>query len=525
MQIELGMMGAVTIMGMAVQARVLMALQARLKEINAEQERKNAEVEAKAASRFAQRDEELAQWEQEHGRGTGSRYSSRPDDLEASRTLTPDTRRASSQFSIFKGGRDKRQSTMTMADLSAAPQSIPKEESVATPQLTLEFGESALLTTPVGQPEVEDASAKKDSDLLKEIRGIHEAIASIKQERATPLPTFTTQEVKTNDGKSRPRGGSLGNAFSSNTVGVGLRQQADSSTKRGNSTPLLSEWDEYVKNRSLFQPPSGVSQPVVPTNVQPRPHSIAMPLAVVQAAEQRQRQEKAFEESGREAYLSGRTSSYGSRPASALFGSFQNTATGLGEPLPSADRRRTHSDSRSLTQLQPRPTSQLVILPPRPSPVQAPEQPVVKTFEQLSARHKEKMRALQDPLSKKAQEEAEVAAARSRWERSLATEKNVMNRKEQESTRRDRPERNGDGRQSHTRSSSAFGLQASVDPSGRPTSTAKVHDWQRYQDAARSSQANVRAPGRSRSKSPLPLSGGRQTESIRQPSGRKGPST
>ena len=521
MQIELGMIAAITVMGMAVQARVLVALQARLREINAEQDRKNAEIEAKAAARFTRMDEELAEWEREHGSGAKNRYPYKPDDLEASRTLTPDTRRASSQFSVFKGSKEKGRLSLTMGDLSSPPQPTLKEENAFKPSLTLDLGDSVAqkipesLLAPGGvqstQVEKTDPSLKRSIELLSEIRGIRDAISAIKQETTAPLSRANTLDADRGLGGSltRPRGGSLGTPLGIvRTVGTGPRRQADNATQQDASSS--NEWDNYVRSRSLFQPPSGASQPVVPTRVEPRPHSISMPQAVSQAVEQRRRQERAYLEGGPEAYLDAGSSA--SRPGSALLGSFLNGGTMSGEGLYLTHRRRTQSDSRSLEQFNPRAVSQVSILPPRPLPVQAPSRPVVKTFEELSSKHKEKLRALQEPLSKQTTEEAEIAAARNRWERSLAAERNVMSRKEQEANRSSRPRRDSDPRLSHTRSSSAFVLRSGPEDPKLPSSSEKVQDWRRHQDAVQKYQGS-RGEGRalrpSGSKSPLPLSGGR----------------
>ncbi|CDO73509.1 hypothetical protein BN946_scf185013.g144 [Trametes cinnabarina] len=66
MQIELGMMGAVSIMGMAVQFQILKILQRKLREIEAERERQNREAEERAAERFREIEEEKAAWERDH---------------------------------------------------------------------------------------------------------------------------------------------------------------------------------------------------------------------------------------------------------------------------------------------------------------------------------------------------------------------------------------------------------------------------------------------------------------------------
>ncbi|KAG8680921.1 hypothetical protein FRC09_017875 [Ceratobasidium sp. 395] len=58
--------------------------------------------------------------------------------------------------------------------------------------------------------------------------------------------------------------------------------------------------------------------------------------------------------------------------------------------------------------------------------------PRVKTWEELQERHREKMRALQEPLRRAEAELAELENAKSRWERSQQVERQVMARREAE---------------------------------------------------------------------------------------------
>jgi hypothetical protein len=494
MQIELGMMGAVAIMGMAVQARVFIELKANLREINAEQERRNAEVEAKAASRFQEIDEERERWEMEHGKGT---FRPKVDDLEASRTLTSDSHRPSSQFSVFKSAGIGK---------GSPSQATPKEERPGSPHLNIDLGQSVAqaipgdmmsdsLETRLSAEEKSDPDIKKNLDLLNELEGIKKTITAIKSGSDRPS-SFAAG--------ARPRVASTGIPLSAqNTVGTGPRLQVGSSSIRPISTPALNEWDDYVKNRNLFQPPSGISQPVTPIGPPIRPHSIANSPAVQAAIETRERQERAYELGGPEAYLEARNS----RRDSTFFG----TQTGAPdsnipeEDIPLARHRRASSGANSLLQgNRTRPGSQILILPPkRQSANHSPDQPAVKTFEELESRHRDKIRALQEPLSRKEAEDAEIAAAKQRWEKSLAVERGFMTKKEQEKGRgQERP---------HSRS---FGAFTPTERSQRSMSIAsKVQDWQKHQDATQRrhpSQTSMEPAANngttgSRSKSALPF--------------------
>ncbi|PVG04871.1 hypothetical protein CPB86DRAFT_778177 [Serendipita vermifera] len=531
MQIELGMIGAVTIMGMAVQARVLVALQAKLREINAEQERRNAEVEAKAAARFDTVNRELEEWEREHGKGS---RNPNKDDLEASRTQTPESPRASSQFSFFKSSHNhtKRRSSITMADLAKSNQNTPKEEPVG-PKINLDLGESVEKAIPedlkaaegnirLSEEEQKDGDLVQKMSLLNEIQGIRNTINALRSDGARPSSFSGASSNKNvaSSGTTQPRPGqrSPGRAstrplsqFDSLGTGSGLGIQEDR-IQRPTSTPALTEWDNYVRSRNLFQPPSGVSAPITPTPIQnPRPQSISVPLAVAEAIEQRKKQEKAYELGGPDAYIeaaAGGSSGRQSRPSSVMFG---NGASDEDQPL--SHRRRTSSHSLLQGSSRPRTNSQVLILPPqRSSPSPSPNQPIVRTFEELESRHKEKIKALQDPLTKKEREEAEITAARKRWERSVQVERNVMTRKEQEQVPEKREGHAWSSSRPHSRSLSGFTLQGQ--DTSRPLSNiSKVQEWKRYQDATQQQTTTEQSssnPGhqRSRSKSPHGLLSG-----------------
>ena len=69
MQIELGLTGAVALMGIAVQLRVLKVLQKKLREIAEEEKKRDEEAEVQAAGRFDEIRREQEEWEKEHGQG------------------------------------------------------------------------------------------------------------------------------------------------------------------------------------------------------------------------------------------------------------------------------------------------------------------------------------------------------------------------------------------------------------------------------------------------------------------------
>ena len=545
------MIGAVAIMGMAVQARILVVLQARLREITAEQEQKNAEIEAKAAERFGNIGGEIEDWEKEHGRLLGTVDPSRKlQDLEASPTLVPESERPSSQFS-FMGTRKQRQLGGTVGPIYRAP----PEEKNDTPLLSFDLGKSIEESIPTefvakdvstsarGKPadtlaKDEDEDLKKKVELLSEIQNIRNSIAILKQETAVASALSSTSRSATVSLDSRykldtgvknsflapdlstahtrtrsldtsmalsPRAATLGpssgaQGFSASNSGV----SHPSSIERPKSTPLgiaEKDWEDYLNNRKLFQPPAGVTAPIptIPIEAvrpQPRPHEVAVSPAVKEAMEARRLRESAFIQGGPRAVLE-----------------FENERTG-GSYLPPESNRENDEDiplaaisrhKKSVSSasgmgnfgLGARTTKATpVILPPQPKQLQPQPQPPVRTFEELTERHKEKIRALQEPVTRGIEQEAELAAVKQRWERSKAVEREVMARRDAEkrATSREPEGRTGNGGGYSRRHSRSLGGEIVPAASGggaeprerRMSSQMKVQEWQRYQEAVHS---------------------------------------
>jgi hypothetical protein len=164
------------------------------------------------------------------------------------------------------------------------------------------------------------------------------------------------------------------------------------------------------------------------------------------------------------------------------------------------------------------------ILPPRkagasiaaPTP-QRPSAPRTATFEELAERHKQKMREMQAPLTQAEKEQAALAAAKSRWERSKDIEKVVVTKRQaeqaalyakEEKRRKSQDDREAGGKRGrrtsatadepkvdrgrHSRSLSADKLATvgATPSSSKRLSTMKVEDWQKYQG-----ERPDRAPG------------------------------
>ncbi|KAF8898855.1 hypothetical protein BD779DRAFT_1607517 [Infundibulicybe gibba] len=513
MQIELGLLGAVALMGIAVQLRVLTALQKKLQEIAEEQKKRDEEVEIQAADRFAGVNREREQWEKDHptfnkhGRQQ-SALSSVPlmKDHDGSPTPTTPGQR-SSTFTLVNEGRPRYHSGVS--DLIAAP--TPDEElrraarkyqnNGALPALDLGLGieedvpTSFILKDDGKRKEpttTELEQLKRKDELMAEIQTIRRSIDALKSETPAPSssagsrrPSLTSRHTLSFDASTALLPGSAHlrppretdpriRVRSMELSTLGQSPALGESISRPTSVPLRDEeWDTYVQERKLLQPPSGVTPPIPTTATLNPENRIQMPQAVTEALNMRKQRESALGIKG-----------------------FGDSSEDI--PLAKISRHQKASSGGNIP---------ITILPPRkpsaPIAAPTPQRPSgnrTRTFEELNERHREKMRDLQAPLTQAEKEHADLEAARQRWERSKLLEKEAVTRRQAEKAnlleKKKRSARrsatlNSPPVRRHSRSPSADKL--GVGSTSKRLSTLKVEDWQRYQQDL---EANPSAPKR-----------------------------
>lgn len=519
MQVELGLIGAIAVMGAAVQFRILGVLQRKLEEIKIEQRRRDALDEAKDAERFLRVEEEKQQWDRQHP--TLGKHGRTPSDFSSMALMkdvdmpgTPDTESASAFGRARRpSGLSEFMSTPTPTDDDMRTRS--QQGYGALPALDLGNDvESDIPKAFIAEDTKKNMTAaeleafRRKEELMAEIEGIRSSIDKLKAE--TPIESRSRQVSMTSRrtlsynfdtavlpeaAHARPlhsvdprlRASSMGAASRLSSPGIGIG--------RPTSAPLKDEeWENYVRERKLLQPPSGVTAPIATTDLPRRTPSprVAMSPAVQAALAQRARRETMLD-------VEPQTSD----------------APSMISPVP----RSYHAAKRSSSYIPP------TILPPTRSP--GPSQPSPSspgprtvTYEELTQRHREKMRELQGPLTTQEKERADVAAARARWDRSRQVEKQDVERRLAERAQHAHS-RSGDAvddrdrRPSrHSRSLSADKLAVIGGPNGhnKRASLMKVEDWQRYQ-----SQADEAAPRRSGGPSPVPFPNERRSSRLPSP--------
>lgn len=567
MEIELGLLGAVAIMGIALQLRILKILQRKLSEIRAEQRRIDKEQEERAAERFASLEEEKAEWEREH---PALLMHGRQDSTLSSTALLKDNETAVGS-PLSANGDEKLGSTPS---LSASPRpryqsgvstlmaSTPvegRQSPGALPALDLGFDlESDVpknyLTSDLGKAQNRNRNSsgaisllqdledlRKKEELLNEIQNIRKSIEVLKSESPAPSsgaddsrrPSFSSRRTLSHDLGSFPSAGpshlrpvdSRSRTHSTHSMDLlNNRESIANVIGRSTSVPLQNtdeEWEAYIRERKLLQPPSGVSPPIPTSPValaSPKPR-LAVPTAVSEALMHRQR---------RESSLSfGRLSPAGSPESMAHLPSARDVA----EKRHSATREQRPSGELPPA-LRPAPQHKKsdshggggyapgVVLPRNrngssPLPQSKAESTRRMSPEELDARHREQIRQMQSPLTQAEKEHADVEAARSRWERARQLEKQavtkrqaeqaaLVSKKEKEEKEKEKKRASGvvgeAGRHSISlnddlpRSSSRrqarassqdvlLGAERQPQQSSKRLSMMKVEDWQKHQQA------------------------------------------
>ncbi|KAI9445092.1 hypothetical protein H4582DRAFT_2108841 [Lactarius indigo] len=548
MQIELGLIGAVTLMGIAVQLRILHVLQQKLKEIAEEQRRREQQDDAKAAERFSKLELEKAEWEREHP--SLDRYDRRDSEFSGTTLLKGGDSSSNPRDDSNLGTRPRRSSGMSEFLAAGTPEEELKRAAMKRPQSpgvlpVLDLGSDikddvprAFVSGDIGKSKfssvkMEDLKARED--LLQEIQTIRRSIDVLKAETPQPSsgsssesrqPSLTTSQHPSFVSHAR----TLSYDLNGTTFGSSHQRpprQSDPRARiqsmgspafgahightigRPTSAPLRDDdWDSYLRDRKLLQPPSGVSAPIATTPVPvvvPTPR-LSVPTAVQDALMRRQMRESLLEAGGIEGTLADSRTSAANPDAAPV--------------SQRAHHRRTASSPLSSSYMPP------TILPPRKVTPPPALQSRTVTYEELTERHREKLHELQAPLTNAEKEQAEVSAAKARWERSIAAERHAVTKRQAEraaaqakDSRRRRSEETVQDKDKRIIISRFNKLSTMPTPTVRPSSARlsmlKVEDWQRQAAQGQSGATQTRHD----SGVPFPDSKGHEHRSNRRTTG------
>ncbi|KAG2061725.1 hypothetical protein BDR06DRAFT_739 [Suillus hirtellus] len=586
MEIELGLIGAIALMGGAVQLRILRILQRKLKEIAEEEKKRDEEAEINAAGKFRELSTEQEEWERDHpslgmhGR-TASGYSGTPLMKDFPTRSSQDGR--ASVFTLV-GGRGRY--TSGVSEFMAAPapdediKRVPRESQALGALPVLDLGLGIQHDVPSGfitdndpdssdtkhsdvkkaiSSELEDLARKEE--LLAEIQTIRRSIDALRSE--TPgldsddsrshrisltsrrtlsydldnaiAPRPHTRPPRQPDPRGRAQSMELAKLIDTPPLGASIG--------RPTSVPLRDDdWDSYVRDRKLLQPPAGVTAPIPTSRVSTTgslsaQQRLPIPPAVTEALSQRKQREilldpsigpdtSAKDTSDEDAPIATLVSAQ--RKPKSYFNSTIPAVSAPSQPPAAAARYPPAILSRSTSLLpEPERSNIPIVLPPtRPlkaavaepssnipmiiprgqstsiaAPVaKKPEPQRVATFEEMEERHREKMRGLQAPITEAEKQNAELQAAKDRWERSKTAEREAVNRRqaekaagiareEKEKLRRRSEDKTGpeddknlERRPKGIRADKLAAINGVNNPSSsKRQSVLRVEDWQRHQ--------------------------------------------
>ncbi|KXN81136.1 hypothetical protein AN958_06090 [Leucoagaricus sp. SymC.cos] len=549
MQIELGLIGAVTLMGAAVQLRIMKILKRKLREIAEEARRQDEAAELEAATRFVDLNQERETWEKEHP--TLGKHG-RQESTVSSMAMMKEREGSSSPTTLAEDHRQRHLSGLSEFKVAPPPdEDLRKSRFMqnpgALPALDLGLGiqddvpanfitgekekekENPPKTREMTIKELEDL--KKKEQLMYEIENIRKNIETLKKEPTVPVTSSSqsrrlsmasrrtlsidastallpaanphSRPPRETDPRARVHSMDFSSASGAHSPPLGTIGE---SLSRPSSVPLKdSEWDLYLHERKLLQPPSGVTPPIQTT---PAPR-VPMSTAVQEALDNRKRRESlVVMSSGSGTPADG--SSGGDDPDDVPLAKLAPApvrekekrlsglagVTGLGNMGYSANTKPDKDASPPVTILPPRRNSSANLLQSAPAPSKGP---IVKTFEELNERHREKMKNLQGPVTKAEKESADVRDAKERWERAKKAEKETMMRKQAEKAAalkksHGHGRETGGGRKDGGSPSSAKrdARSPSADmlgngSSSKKLSVLKVEDWQRFQATTGSS--------------------------------------
>ncbi|ORX40061.1 hypothetical protein BD324DRAFT_254203 [Kockovaella imperatae] len=450
MQIELGILAAIVLVGAAIQTRVLNILQKRMRKIKEEEEAQiEAEEISRAAERFKNVDAELEEWEEKHGKNssksTGESTIALPElekgDLDdtplgllpaSHHNSGPSTAWNSVEEFVSAPEEDLQNKLKLLEDVKKARESIRgslDNLNRASSRISMDATRSRRVSTAstqvLGEPSMPGMTR-------------HGSSASL-LDRPRPGSQCAEDEVATSHLMARNR--SSGSVLDRPRPGSQMTMDFDpSSIPRIQSSSSLLERSACPKTLAIaekpIQPRTTASQPSRPVSV-----AQSIPMTSPSASSTSHQTDWERYKSTRSIQTVGdhRTSisaDYGklSRPPSNIAAS-KAEFDRMAMPPPSAPLRRSASaqpqgDREMLnTDWAPGQITGSATLPSRPSAMTMPR---TMTYEQLSERHRKRISELQNPVTSAMTQEVQAAEARSRWEKHQKAEREEMKRREAE---------------------------------------------------------------------------------------------
>lgn len=208
----------------------------------------------------------------------------------------------------------------------------------------------------------------------------------------------------------------------------------DIATSQGSATPNDStnhEWQEYLADRKLFTPPSGVTPPIEPSIGR----LSKIPNAVLEAMNRRERTVSAYELGASSTPTTeDPPSTTDARPSSTMHytrrhSSLDLVASALARPAPATTMPRPQSGYRPAPTVTGHANSPLLRKSSEARGGSTEDAHRTITFEELGARHRARLSKLQQPVTEEMQKSLDLAAAKARYDKNREAEKRAAAKK------------------------------------------------------------------------------------------------
>ncbi|KIR68578.1 hypothetical protein I312_100331 [Cryptococcus bacillisporus CA1280] len=483
MIIELGILGAVVLIGAAIQFRVVGMLQKRLNQLRDEEEARIEEEEiSKAAERFKNVGAELVEWEKKHGGNPVS--ESGLDGTEKSGSAGEASFPSEPYAISFKGNRSsvllpqlefkasqepeilnkRASSSLSLLGHDTSPQ-MRRSSSLSLPRIASDLGEgfenlnsytptnSMFLGIEELKPEEPFIGVGRDSSdlesklkLLEEIKKARESVQGSLELLRSRTPSGTQSVAGPSSAVIPAELEEMQRRHSS--VSTKLLDEAKAQSVSGTSNrppfqthmteapPQHSEWDMYVAERKIISPLASPSPNSAFLSVDPQCTTI--PVSVAKGIGSRRERTMSM--------LETKVSDFGPAQQEQKHGTFPGRSSVA--YVPDMERREsvTHHDylesgipSRPLAANRPRmsysgPTrivSASNLHPASAAPYRSSAAKIM-SIEELAERHRQRLSKMQQPVTSKLKESEQIEEARKEWEKQRAREKDEMRRRETE---------------------------------------------------------------------------------------------
>lgn len=468
--------------GAAIQYRVLGILQVKLDQIKREDaERREAEEEERAAARFKNHQTDLEKWENKYG--SGSKSGGFDQDYDSSGeggqlailNKEKERDRSSSLYSLMRQGTNGEYSSLgqrsptfqqhgdhgsvEMMRGSSDARSLQSNGILPAMQL----GDSIAPSLGVGVEELALTPEEKERQrLMDEIKEVRKSIDVLRATTPTSLISPSTSEFgfgTAGDARSR-RQSQMSFGAASFASGLGTRGRIDS-PNLPEPTPKEKEWNDYLAERKLFTPPTGITAPIE-TSVPPYRSNVGrlskIPDSVLAAVERRERTLSAFEmgsagiKDGQYEELAGQQGAADKRYSGmstlqkrhstlALVQNEGSSPVSPTLPSPPATAAVNPRNSRLLSN-QPvivghahsnvlNPNANVKAETQRPK---GPER--IITYDELAARHRAKLTQMQNPVTEVMKDQLKLAETKAQYDKQRDIERRTMAMREADRAKR-----------------------------------------------------------------------------------------